>query len=294
MQVVVVLLVILAARDGAFRQDTLRENRRLHDAFAPETSAYEQILDTHPRLDKGLENVRGGTWFFDLGIVSFADALAVAENVAVSRRLSVPLLLASLWLLLISLGLGRVFCSHVCPAALLFEAGGLIRKGLLRIGLPLPNGRVPRFTKYMALGIGLAAATVGGEYILAWIYPPRLVCIELDQCVFNGALRFGVLFLGGVVLLEILAFPRAWCTHLCPGGALYSLLGKKRLLRIRLHDDRCTSCGACRPVCPYDLRPDLSSPGMECDNCVRCIAACPESALSFRKPGARAEREDRP
>ena len=123
----------------------------------------------------------------------------------------------------------------------------------MRIGVQLPTARVPRFTKYMVLGVGLAAAVVGGQYILAWIYPPRLVCIELDRLAFNSAPRFGVLFLAGVVLLEIIAMPRAWCTHLCPGGALYSLLGKMRLLRIRLHEDRCTSCGACRKVCPYDL-----------------------------------------
>jgi ferredoxin-type protein NapH len=285
-QLTVLLLIILAARDSAFRRDALRDSRRLQDAFAPESSAYAQFIDAHKGVDGILERTRGNLWYFELGQVVVADSLAVVEHLFVSRQFTIPFLIAGSWLLLLSLGLGRVFCSHLCPAALLFEAGGLIRRGVLRMGFRLPTVIVPRFTKYLILGLGLVIAGATGAYVLAWIYPPRLVCVELDQLVFNGALRFGTLFLLGVVLVELLAFPRGWCTHLCPGGALYSLLGARRLLRIKLDADRCTRCGACRPVCPYDLRPDRSSPGMECDNCVRCIAACPEDALTYRTPKA--------
>ncbi len=281
-QIGILLLIILAAMDSAFRRETLRESRRLQDAFAPEPTRYERILVSQPKLNGALEQTRGNLWFFDLGFLKFADCLAVAENVCVSRRFSVPFLLAGIWLLLISLGCGRVFCSHLCPAALLFEMGGVVRRGLLRCGLHLPNGHMPRFTKYMVLGVGLMVAALGGQYVLAWIYPPRVVCIEIDRLFFNGAARFGILFLLGIVLVEILALPRAWCTHVCPGGALYSLLGARRLLRIKLQEDRCTRCGECRRVCPYALKPDVASPGMECDNCVRCVAACPEDALVYR------------
>ena len=214
--------------------------------------------------------------------------MAVVENLAVSRGLPISLIIAGAALLVLTLACGRVFCSHLCPAALLFDIGGVIRQGLLRLGVELPSARVPRYTKYMVLGIGLAAAALSGQYILTWIYPPRLVCVELDRLAFNGALRFGTFFLLGVMLVEILVFPRIWCTHLCPGGALYSLLGARRLLRIKLHAGRCTHCGACRSVCPYDLEPDKASPGMECDNCVRCIASCPEDALTYRRPEYRA------
>ena len=293
-QLSVLILIILAARDSAFRRASLWESRRLQDAFSPEPSPYAEFLEAHDGVDGVLEQTRGNLWYFNLGSVGVADSLAVVEHLFVSRRFTVSFVIAGAWLLLVSLGCGRVFCSHLCPAALLFEAGGLIRRGLLRVGFRLPAGSVPRFTKYLLLGIGLIAAGATGAYMLAWIYPPRLLCVELDRWVFNGSLRFGALFLLGIVLLEVLAFPRAWCSHLCPGGALYSLLGARRLLRIRLHQDRCTRCGACRPVCPYDLRPDKASPGMECDNCVRCMAACPENALTFRTPKAITPQEGRP
>jgi len=288
-QVAIVGLIILAARDSAFRQDTLRDARRLQDAYSPEASRYERTLEAHPRMDRALNGLRGNLWYAQLGRVAVADTLAVVEHLFASRRFTVPFAIAGVWLLLLSLGFGRVFCSHLCPAALLFEAGTWIRKGVLRLGVPLPALGLPRFTKYLVLVLGLVLATLLGCYTLAWIYPPRLLCIELDHYFFNDSLRFGALFLLALVLAEILALPRAWCTHLCPGAALYSLLGAGRLLRIRRHADRCTSCGACRPVCPYDLRPDTASPGMECDNCLRCIAACPEDALIFRRPKAAQE-----
>ncbi len=285
-QISVILLLILAAKDSAFRQNALRNSRRLQDAFSPEQSRYESLLESHSGLDKTLNVVRGNLWYFDVGGVAISDDLAVVEYVFASHRLNMSFLLAGSWILLLSLGCGRVFCSYLCPAALLFDFGRLLRKGLIRVGFELPDKTIPRFTKYLLLGVGLAIASVAGRYTLAWIYPPRLICIELDHYILEGTLRFGVVFLLGIVLLEILVLPRAWCTHLCPGGALYSLLGSRRLLRIKLHEDRCTHCGACRGVCPYDLRPDEASPGMECDNCVRCIAACPEDALAYRRPRA--------
>ncbi|NQU38724.1 MAG: 4Fe-4S binding protein [Lentisphaerae bacterium] len=285
-QIGVLLLIVLAARDSAFRRDRLRESRRLQDAFAPEAPPYERLLASHTGLDQALNGLRGNLWYARVGRVAVADTLAVVENLFASRTFTLSFAIAGTWLIMLSLGVGRVFCSYLCPAALLFEGGSWLRRGLLRLGCPLPTTTLPRFTKYLLLGVGLSIAAATGCYVLAWIYPPRILSLELDYYFFHHALRFGGLFLLGLLLVEVLALPRGWCTHLCPGGALYSLLGAGRLLRIRHHADRCTNCGACRPVCPYDLRPDRASPGMECDNCLRCIAACPEDALTFRRAQA--------
>ena len=283
LQLGVVVLLVLAAKDAAYRQNALRDSRQLRDAFAPEVPLYERTLAAHPGLDRTLNRLRGNLWVFDAGGIALADSLAVVENLVVSRRWVGPFLVAGSWLLLLTLGCGRVFCAYLCPAALLFEGGRLLRRGLLRLGFPLPNVAVPRFTKYLVLALGLLLAALTGRYILAWVYPPRLIGLEIGHVILEGSLRAGVILVLGILLVEILAMPRVWCTHLCPGGALYSLIGAGRLLRIKRLADRCTRCGACRPVCPYDLRPDQASPGMECDNCTRCIAACPEAALTYRR-----------
>jgi ferredoxin-type protein NapH len=284
LQVLVILLIVIAAKDAAFRQREFRDSRRLQDAYsgAP-PSLHEYILKAFPILDTPAENLRGNIWYLDFGIVRIVDSLALLEKGCVSRKLSLSLLLAGSWLMLLSLGLGRVFCSHLCPAAPLFELGTVVRNGLLRVGFNLPQGQLPRFTKYLILGVGLVIASITSHYTLAWSYPPRLFSVELGHVLLDGSIRFGALFLVGILIIEILALPRVWCTHLCPGGALYSILGARRLLRIKRHADRCSQCGKCRPVCPYDLRPDVKSPGMECDNCVRCIAVCPEHALTYKK-----------
>jgi len=87
------------------------------------------------------------------------------------------------------------------------------------------------------------------------------------------------LFIFQVFLLELLVSERLWCRYLCPGGALYSLLGSQRLIRIRRDAVKCTNCADCTKVCPVGLNPMKDSTGMECDNCLVCISICTENAL---------------
>ena len=74
---------------------------------------------------------------------------------------------------------------------------------------------------------------------------------------------------------------RAVCRYLCPGGALYSLLGKFRVVRIRRKPSECIKCVKCDDVCGLGLKPMVDLTGMECNNCTACIAVCPTDALTL-------------
>ncbi|MDH3783603.1 MAG: 4Fe-4S binding protein, partial [Desulfobulbaceae bacterium] len=85
-----------------------------------------------------------------------------------------------------------------------------------------------------------------------------------------------------------------WCGHLCPVGALYSLLGFVSILRVKaVQRDQCTDCMDCFTVCPEPqvIRPALkgdegSSPiiySNNCINCGRCIDTCPHDVFRFSK-----------
>jgi ferredoxin len=69
---------------------------------------------------------------------------------------------------------------------------------------------------------------------------------------------------------------------MCPGGALYGLLGWKRLLRVKLDAKACTGCRDCEPACPMGLNPVTQSASIECDNCGVCLHHCSDKALLYK------------
>jgi ferredoxin len=117
--------------------------------------------------------------------------------------------------------------------------------------------------------------------MLALVYPPAVLSRLAHAWIFGTATTGLVVFLGTVLVFEILVSRRFWCRTMCPGGALYALIGWPRLLRVRLDPARCTGCRLCEPACEPGLNPVLESSGMECDNCGACVKACPEEALGY-------------
>ncbi len=85
----------------------------------------------------------------------------------------------------------------------------------------------------------------------------------------------------GIVLLELTVSRRWWCRYVCPGGALYSLLGWARLVRVKRAASMCTDCGVCVVVCPMGLAPMQDVMGPECDSCGLCISNCGDDALDY-------------
>lgn len=69
------------------------------------------------------------------------------------------------------------------------------------------------------------------------------------------------------------------CVDVCHYGAL-----TKKGLRISYEADKCTDCGLCLLVCPYDMRRvenDVYTG--HCILCGRCVKACPENAIKLKK-----------
>jgi ferredoxin-type protein NapH len=239
-----------------------------------------------------LDGFTGTLWSMKVAGVDFTDPLAAAEATAASRSWYAPLLMSLLIPVLGTLLLGRVFCSWICPGYLLFEIGHVLR-WVLRIA-EIPPGRV-RFStrnKYILLAVGLVWAAVTGLPLFATIYPPAVISRLLHAWIFGTALTGMLVIMGLILLFEVFVSPRWWCRSMCPGGALYGLIGAARPLRVKLNDETCTHCGKCQPVCPMGLNPETQSVGIECDNCAVCIRHCPHKSLFFglKLPG-RAHRQ---
>lgn len=233
-------------------------------------------------------------WTVSIGPLTLTDPLAAIGLRGWSPQLALSLVIP----LGLTLLLGRYFCGWICPAGFLFEAISGLRKLLIRLGVRLPHWKLGSHWRHVLLALGAAYGFLTGILVFAWFYPPAILGRELYQALTFSQVGLGTLFLSVLALAELVAMPRVWCHSLCPGGALYSLIGKLRLLRIKRDASRCIECSRCVQVCAFDQSPLTDRIGSDCTTCGACLQACPVQALAIslpRVPDSRvAKQEPRP
>jgi polyferredoxin len=186
-------------------------------------------------------------------------------------------------LLILAILLGRVFCGWLCPLGSLIEALDFILSPLRRRN-PLALRRFPKrkvLIRYpvSVLLLGAVLLTVFTEAPVLQFLHPNVWIIRIASLT-----TFGLAFLGLLLLFSLFA-RRLWCTYLCPLGALYGLLARIPLFRLRI--SACNSCGRC-DRCPteaayYGEREIMAH---QCLVCFDFEAGCPTQGFRFSLPGA--------
>jgi polyferredoxin len=225
---------------------------------------------------------------------------------AVSTHTVYRWLWRSLWILVPTLMLGRVFCGWMCPYGTLHQFTGWlfnIRRNKDNIGV---NAYRPIFQfKYYLLVVLLILAAFGALQIglldpiclltrsfatalkpaVDAVLPGALAGLEGSPGaplprVFGGAWFIGFLLVGLVGMN--LVIPRFFCRVLCPLGAFLGTLSRFAILRIDRDLTRCTDCNLCMRHCEGASDPQEALRKSECFVCFNCIDDCPEDALAFR------------
>ncbi|MFQ5660908.1 MAG: 4Fe-4S binding protein [Gammaproteobacteria bacterium] len=228
-----------------------------------------------------LDAIKGSVWSGTLFGLKLSDPLAVAGQIAAGQELYGPFLITALIPIAFTVVFGRFFCGWICPATFIYELNTNLGAWLHRAGFRMGNRHFDRRLKYLVLAMGLGLSAVFGSVLVAAIYPPAIIGREIYYAIALGGFGAGAIFFVLTLLFDLLVARRGFCRYLCPGGALYSLLGRYRLLRIQRTVQTCNDCVKCNAICEFELDPMRDGFGQECNNCTACIAICPTDALSF-------------
>ena len=179
---------------------------------------------------------------------------------------------------------GRVYCSWVCPVNMVTDAAAWLRA---RLGIK-GGAHISRKLRYWVLGMTLTLAAVSGTIAWELINPVSMLHRGL---IFGIGMAWTIVL--AVFLLDLFVSANAWCGHVCPVGAFYSLLGKWSPLRVSAAKrEACNDCMDCFAVCPepqvirpalkgakQNVGPAILSPN--CTNCGRCIDVCSKDVFRF-------------
>ena len=179
---------------------------------------------------------------------------------------------------------GRVYCSWVCPINVVTDAAHWLRN---RLKLNL-SWSVKKSTRVWIMLTALVVSAVTGT--IAWEAVNPITMLQRGL-VFGMGLAWVIVL--AVFLFDLVVTRRGWCSHLCPVGAFYGLVGKRSLVRMNAAErSACTDCGDCFRVCPEShvimpvLKPESDTGTTvilhgDCTNCGRCIDVCEERVFRF-------------
>jgi polyferredoxin len=181
----------------------------------------------------------------------------------------VPLLVLTLFTLILTIVLGRVWCGWVCPMGTVLYWTRF--KGAIDRGERL-SGRWWA-VKYVLLVLILAAALLG-------FVPPVLDWMDENTIATGTGI---ILLLGASVGLNYSA-DLFWCRYLCPLGGALALLSRISPMRrtVRVH---CNDCSVCVDACPMgcvDPRRGFANDPGGCTVCIDCLPACTSSSNGFQ------------
>lgn len=216
------------------------------------------------------------------GIIPLSDPLAILQLFLASFTISSGALLGMLVVVSIyALIAPRAFCAWVCPVNIITDFARFFR-------LKLDYSRDSKI-------IALSRST--RYYFLAFILIASLIlqAPAFESVSFIGIIQRGIIFGGslwlfvafGVFAIDAFLGDRLICSKICPLGALYALIGRFAMIRIKHDSQNCTKCMKCRAICPESqvLKIIGKESGLitssECISCGRCIDVCEDNALKF-------------
>ena len=222
-------------------------------------------------------------------------------------------------LLVITLLMGRIYCSVICPLGIYQDvvawlSGKLFSKGRRKYKhIEHPHiHNVIRGSVFALFIILMVCGMVGVASLIApyssfvrmvqTLLQPLYIMAnnvlagiaeQVDSYAFYEVdvwMRSGTVFVITLLTWLIISFMaarwgRLYCNSICPVGSLLGVLSRFSWLKPRVKDDKCIHCGLCERGCKAQAikvtREGTTIDYTRCVDCFDCLDACKHGALKF-------------
>lgn len=163
---------------------------------------------------------------------------------------------------------GRGWCGYACWTAMVLDV------------LPFkePAGLRKRWGAVRYVVFAASLAFVGLLFVLE--VPARENIIWWSFVVGNA-----LYYAAGITLAFVCKDNRAFCKYVCPVTVFLKPASYFSILRVKVDEAKCVSCGACTKACPMNVEVPSNSRrkhnATECILCLKCVEACPKKALKL-------------
>lgn len=219
-------------------------------------------------------------------------------------------------LVILTLILGRIYCSVVCPMGIFQDLISRISSVFSKKRKKYAYSRAKNIFRWSVVGLVVITFLSGFTVVLALLDPYsafgrmivnvfRPIYMGVNNLLVSLLTRFDNYTLYKVdasidsvfsmivgiltfIILSVLAwkYGRIWCNTVCPVGTLLGVLSKYSLIKIRIDVSKCNHCGVCATRCKASC---IDSKNQEidysrCVSCYNCIGACKQNALQYSLP----------
>jgi polyferredoxin len=186
-----------------------------------------------------------------------------------------------LGIVLMSLAIGKSFCSWFCPIGFISELVGDFGEKIFKRKLHLPKilDYPLRSLKYLMLGFLLYAVffLMSNAAIKAFLDSSYNLVADLKMFTFFADIsQVSLIVISSLFILSIV-IRNFWCRYLCPYGALLGIASLLSPVKIKRNTVSCIDCNLCAKACPSNIKVDKIKTVFsdECTSCLNCIDACP-------------------
>ena len=199
-------------------------------------------------------------------------------------------------LILLTLLLGRIYCSVICPLGVFQDLVIWIRRRGEKLFKKKKTHkfkyiREHKWVRYGVLVLSIVSIVVSGQMLIALIAPysayGRMIQSIVAAC--SGSVTAALLITGLLTLIIICVcawmWGREYCNTICPVGTTLSLLSRFSLMRPVIDESSCINCGKCGRGCKAGCI-DTKNHKIDysrCVDCFDCIETCQEGAIKFKR-----------
>ncbi len=214
-------------------------------------------------------------------------------------------------LLVLTLLLGRMYCSVICPLGVYQDL--VARLGKRGKKLPYKFEKAKCVLRLATLGVYVVAIVISVSVVVSlldpyaifgraannilqpvWILGNNVLAHFAQQAdsyafysqeVWIRSIPTLIVAVVSIIIVSILAWRggRTYCNTVCPVGTFLGFISRFSILKINIDKDKCNGCTLCERNCKsscIDIK-NMKIDHSRCVSCMNCIDVCKKSAVSF-------------